>query len=626
MRVDLLREVGWFEALPPLVKAQLALDIEVVELKPGDKLFSTGDPIDSVHYVIHGCFSRFADGGLDLDEEGRRQLARDSLRAEGQQIQQGFLGHEVALDSDRLHHFCLVAEQPCQVLKIEIGAFSALLTDDHDFRKRVYRSVIFADPEILSPVVAKPKRSGFSWSEDSWWLLAIVSPLVLYVGLTAAGVGIGRDQILFASLLLGSLVLWIGEIVPILAPSLVILVGLSLLEIAPIEVVLSGFGNSSFLFMIALFVIGGLIKSSGLAFRFCLMILEKAPPKQNWVAGIMFLMGFVLNPILPSASSRSNILAPLLIDMKKNLKLADRSPMYTLMTVSLFAGISTFSFVFISAKSDNLILFALLPDQVRDAFGYGNWLFHSLALAVPLLVLSALALAFSFRKVIPFDISKETIKGQLNLLGPLSTCEVSSIASVLIFLIGTATSALHGLSMVWVSMVIFCYLLLTGVVSGSGIKSMVDWPFLLFLASLIGLSSAIPYSDFDEILFSSLQGFGSLIQVNIYLFTIVFAGIVYGLRLFLPGKLCGPLVATVFIPLFVRENVNPWILCMMCLVFTDAAFFPYQHPPLSGFLSVTQAKDLLDGKSFFRINWVINAFRIIAVLIALPVWRLSGIG
>ena len=87
--------------------------------------------------------------------------------------------------------------------------------------------------------------------------------------------GIGRDQILFASLLLGSLVLWIGEIVPILAPSLVILVGLSLLEIAPIEVVLSGFGNSSFLFMIALFVIGGLIKSSGLAFRFCLMILEK---------------------------------------------------------------------------------------------------------------------------------------------------------------------------------------------------------------------------------------------------------------------------------------------------------------------------------------------------------------
>ena len=155
---------------------------------------------------------------------------------------------------------------------------------------------------------------------------------------------------------------------------------------------------------------------------------------------------------------------------------------------------------------------------------------------------------------------------------------------------------------------------------------MVDWPFLLFLASLIGLSSAIPYSDFDEILFSSLQGFGSLIQVNIYLFTIVFAAIVYGLRLFLPGKLCGPLVATVFIPLFVRENVNPWILCMMCLVFTDAAFFPYQHPPLSGFLSVTQAKDLLDGKSFFRINWVINAFRIIAVLIALPVWRLSGIG
>ena len=301
-------------------------------------------------------------------------------------------------------------------------------------------------------------------------------------------------------------------------------------------------------------------------------------------------MGFSFEPNPSFGVVAEQHSAPLLIDMKKNLKLADRSPMYTMMTVSLFAGISTFSFVFISAKSDNLILFALLPDQVRDAFGYGNWLFHSLALAVPLLVLSALVLAFSFRKVIPFDISKETIKGQLNLSGTTLNLRSKLHRQCSDLLIGTATSALHGLSMVWVSMVIFCYLLLTGVVSGSGIKSMVDWPFLLFLASLIGLSSAIPYSDFDEILFSSLQGFGSLIQVNIYLFTIVFAGIVYGLRLFLPGKLCGPLVATVFIPLFVRENVNPWILCMMCLVFTDAAFFPYQHPPLSGFLSVTRPK------------------------------------
>ena len=70
---------------------------------------------------------------------------------------------------------------------------------------------------------------------------------------------------------------------------------------------------------------------------------------------------------------------------------------------------------------------------------------------------------------------------------------------------------------------------------------MVDWPFLLFLASLIGLSSAIPYSDFDEILFRRCRAL-PLIQVNIYLFTIVFAGIVYGLRLFLPASsvvLCG---------------------------------------------------------------------------------------
>lgn len=626
MRVDLLSGVSWFEALPPITKAQLALDIDFVELNAGETLFGIGDEINAIHFVLKGCLSRVSNDQTFLDREGHQQNALDTLQLHGDKLRRGFLSHEVALDQDRTHHYQLIAEESSTILKIDPEAFAALLADDHGFRRRVYKSIIFADTAYLDPPKKESQRKDNNWMDQLWWILAVISPIILYSILVSTGSDIGRDQILLASILLGSLVLWIGEVVPILAPSLVILVGLSLLEIAPINVVLSGFGNQSFLFMIALFVLGGLIKSSGLAYRACLMILERTPPKQNWLAGIMFMMGFLLNPILPAASSRSNILAPLLIDMKKNLRLADRSPLYTLMTVSMFAGISTFSFMFISAKSDNLILFALLPDQVRDAFGIGSWLFHSLALAIPLMVLTALTLVVGFRKIIPFDISCETIKGQLSLLGPLSTCEVSAIGSVLIFLLGTATSALHGLNMIWVSMVILCYLLLTGVVTGQSIKSMVDWPFLILLASLIGLSNAIPYSDFDEILFSSLQGLGVLIQSNIYLFTVVFAGIVYGLRLILPGKLCGPLLATIFIPLFVRENVNPWILCMMCLVFSDAAFFPYQHPPLSGFLSLIQAEQLLDGKSFFKINWMINGFRILAVLAAIPVWRLYGIG
>ena len=114
--------------------------------------------------------------------------------------------------------------------------------------------------------------------------------------MTSAGVGIGRDQILFASLLLGSLVLWIGEIVPILRHPLSFWLACPCLKL-----------RRSKSFSPALqqqFLYDRLVcdrwadQVVGSCFPLCLMILEKAPPKQNWVAGIMFLMGFVLNPIL----------------------------------------------------------------------------------------------------------------------------------------------------------------------------------------------------------------------------------------------------------------------------------------------------------------------------------------
>ncbi|WP_392350162.1 SLC13 family permease [Parasynechococcus sp.] len=619
MKHSQLEEISWFSELDHLTKAQLVLDIEVVNFAPGDKIFEQGDAVNSVHYFVSGLLQKELDGRLvstnNLEHAQDDEIPDQTL---------GFLGHEVAAYGDQSHPFTLIATTSGTMLSINQDAFTCLIAENYDLRSAVYRSIIFGDTAILDQYRKEKKEGSISWTKEIWWILALVLPLINYYFLSV-NTSIDTGQIIFSSLVLASLALWIGEVVPVFAPAITILIGLVLLNIAPQEVVLSGFGNQSFLFMISLFVIGGLIKQSGLAFRLCLLILKRAPQTKSSLGLIMFFMALFLNPILPSASSRTNILAPILTDMKRNLRLQDRSPLFTLMTVSMWAGISTFSFVFISAKSDNLILFALLPNQVRDSFGYGEWIYHSLAIAVPFGLLCIFALAFLFKKCSRFEISRDLISTQLTFLGPLTTLEYAAMGSIFIFLVGTATLAIHGFSSVWVSLMILCYLLFTGIVKGGDVKSLVDWPFLLFLSSIVGLSSSIPYSDFDDLLTNSMQGFGSLISYNLYLFVLVFAGIVYLLRLFLPGKLCGPLLATIFIPLFSAENVNPWILCMCCLMFTDAAFFPYQHPALSSFLGTIRSDQSLDRQSFWKANWVINVFRIAAVLLAIPVWQLSGI-
>ena len=122
----------------------------------------------------------------------------------------------------------------------------------------------------------------------------------------------------------------------------------------------------------------------------------------------------MLNPILPSATARSNIVSPLLSDIKNNL--LDQSELYSGLALSTYAGITTFSFVILTAKSENLILYALLPPQTRDAYGYVSWFMSSLLIAIPLLVIMVAIWHIRFGKYKFSRVTKEKVDDQLALL------------------------------------------------------------------------------------------------------------------------------------------------------------------------------------------------------------------
>ena len=221
-------------------------------------------------------------------------------------------------------------------------------------------------------------------------------------------------------------------------------------------------------------------------------------------------------------------------------------------------------------------------------------------------------------------IIKEKIKDQLFLLGDQSYSEIQAIACILIFIIGSFTVSFHGISMAWISILLLCYLMFSGVVSGKGIKTAIDWQFLLFLAAIIGLSNSIPYSGFNDFLVQLLSGLETIVSSNIYIFVLVLSLVIYGLRFVLPPKLCAPLLATVFIPIFQDQNINPWYFCIMCLVLCDSAFLPYQHATLANFLVEINSNTTLNKKIFFQANSLVNSCKIIAILFAVFVWKSLG--
>lgn len=622
----ILREQAWFKWLDPISKARLGSGVSELEMRAGETLYQKDEEKKYIHFLVKGCIYENDEVNLlTLGSESKKlwDLTRefDSFK-----INQGFLASEILDLNNETYKSTVLCEADSILLKIELDIFHETIKKIRGFREKILVSIISKNQEIFDQNTDNPKEAQ-NTEDSTWkyWLFAIILPLIICALISQASSDIDSDHIVFIGIVIAALTLWITEIVPLFAPALLILSGLALMSIAPLDIVLSGFSSQTFLFMIGLYTIGSLIKESGLAYRICLLMLNCIPTRQNYISSALFAIGLLLNPILPSATARSSIVSPLLIDIKKNLKVLDYSELYSGLALSAYAGITTFSFMFLTAKSENLILYALLPTQTRDAYGYVSWFLSSLVIAIPLFVIMVVIWRIRFGKCTFSSVRKDKVNDQLVLLGKLSNVEIQAIFSILIFVIGSITSAFHGISMAWISILLLCYLLFAKVISTNSFKAFIDWQFLLFLAAIIGLGNSIPYSGLDAVLIHSLAGLETIVESNLYLFAIILLILIYGLRFILPPKLCAPLLATVFIPIFQSENINPWLFCIICLVLCDSAFLPYQHATLANFLTEINSSAKLNKKTFYQINALINGCKIFAILIAISIWQGLGI-
>ena len=621
----ILRELAWFRRLDPISRARLGSGVSILEMRAGEILYQRDEAKEYIYFLVKGCICESDDLNLLQLHVDERNVWEQHTQTNRLKINRGFISTEIVDINNKSYESTVVCKTDSMLLKIELEIFCETLKKFPGLRERILVSIVTRNQEIFDH--DDDNLKGVQKSEDkSWkfWLLAIILPVTTCALISQTSSDINSDQIVFIGIVIAALILWVTEIVPLFAPALLILSGLALMSIAPLNIVLSGFSSQTFLFMIGLYTIGSLIKESGLAYRTCLILLSRIPTRKNYIASSLFTIGFLLNPILPSATARSNIVSPLLSDIKNNFKVLDQSELYSGLALSTYAGITTFSFVFLTAKSENLILYALLPPQTRDAYGYVSWFMSSLLIAIPLLVIMVAIWHIRFGKYKFSRVTKEKVDDQLALLGKPTNLEIQAILSIFIFIIGSLTSVFHGISMAWISILLLCYLLFSKVISSSKFKAFIDWQFLLFLAVIIGLSNSIPYSGLDTVLVQSLSGLEAIVETNMYFFAVILMILIYCLRFILPPKLCAPLLATVFIPIFQNQNINPWYFCIICLVLCDSAFLPYQHATLANFLAEINSSTTLNKKTFYQTNALINVSKILAIMIGISIWNVLG--
>ncbi|WP_446012036.1 SLC13 family permease [Candidatus Electrothrix sp.] len=430
---------------------------------------------------------------------------------------------------------------------------------------------------------------------------------------------------IFLTVASATVIMWIFRLVDEFIPSIMAVIVILVLDIAPPNIVLSGFTSGSFFMALSIFGLSAVLTTSGLTYRIVINLFRFLPLSQFWHSLAIFITGIFLTPLFPSANGRIGIATPILLDMVESLGYKKKGKASTRLAIATFSGFTMFSSIFLSSKSMHFIVFGILPIQVRERFDWGYWFYAAIVAGLVLLIFYFILTQIMFHNSDKPKLSKNIIKAQYEVLGPLSAQEWAAIGGIALFALGIATSSIHKIQLPWIGFAVLYIILVLGFLSKKDFKNHVDWTFLLYLGALIGLIKTMSYLGLDTSLGNEFLWLGTYMKDNFYLFVLLLAGSTMLLRLFIPNTATVAILASVLFPIALLNGMNPWVIGFIILIMSDSWIMPYQCSYYLLFDELTGPKKLFNKKMILKFNVISVFFRIAAVYASIPFWKSVGI-
>lgn len=443
------------------------------------------------------------------------------------------------------------------------------------------------------------------------WLAVIVLPAGVY--LLGIKFELPWPQNYYLTALCACMILLILELVPQYAAVLVTALACLLLDIAPVDVVLSGFSSGGFFMALSIYGLGSVLLRSGLATRLVLMMLKYSPRTRFWHNFSVLMSGIIMTPCLPSANARVSLMTPLIQNVSRAVGYRDGSREATQMMLSMFVGASIFAPIFLTGKSLNFVLYSMLPQQVSEEYQWLNWLYSASFAGLVMLVLYLLVSSFFFRKGREPELSKQHFRAQIDMKGAMARVEWVALLSIVVFILAITTYSFHKISLFWVAFGFFSLSLVMGTLKDQNVNHDIEWDTLLLIGFFIGLENALDFTGISELITGSLSGVTSALNGSFYLFITLTIVLVSVLRLFLPITTAGVLAASVCLPLAKINGLDSWVACFVILMSTECWVWPKQCSYYGAYKGASVGLSIEDERLFHRMNIFTVAIRIASI-------------
>ena len=598
--------------------ARLLPHLSLHRFDTGESLWSRQQAADAVWLLLSGQVVLATDAG-DV------------------RVESGLCGEEGALGWPQ-HDGGAVAGSAVSALRIPRESMEKLCKHDPALRERLQalrRSRRAGRAPTATATTAAAATRPASRREWLGWSCAIVSPLVVLA--TCRNIGLMPDAVVFLAILAATVSMWVFNLADEFVPGLFAVMATLALGLTTPERALAGFASEGFFLALAVLGIGAVISASGLSFRFLLWLIDHLPDGPRWREAGMLLTGFLLTPLVPSINGRVALTTPLLQDMVDVLRVRPGDTAATRLAIATFGGVSLLSAVFLTSKSVNFVVYGLLDPQTQAEFHWLHWTLAAGVLGIALLLAHGLIamvwprpqagagdLAATPGGAMRIDDTRAQIKAQLSLLGALRNREWAALAGVMVFVVGVASTSWHRIQPSWIALGVLLALLVFGMLRKEEFRERIDWPFLMYLGGLVGLTGTLNAVGLDRWLGEHLAWLGHFMRDSFPLFIALLTLVLSLIRLVVPISATVVIAATVFMPIASAHGVNPWVVGFCVLVLGEMWFLPYQCSYYLQFRELGRRSGYSEP-ALLRFNAVLNVCRVGALYLSLPWWRQMGL-
>jgi DASS family divalent anion:Na+ symporter len=431
----------------------------------------------------------------------------------------------------------------------------------------------------------------------------------------------------FLATLAVAVVFWARESYDEYVVGLMLLLSWVVLGVVPSSVALSGFGKSSWLFVVAALGLGAAVNHTGLLSRVASQILKRVP--LSFYRTHLFLIltsGLVSTALLPTGKARTVIGIPMSQAISDSSGFAPRSNGSAALNLAALVGFSQLSFLYLTGGEYCLIGWNLLPGAAKSEFGWTAWFLAALPAGILTLifVFCALLWLFPLRSEEKQRMANTDPALEIENSKPFSRQEWIALITLLVTITGWLTMPMHGIGETWIAVASLLVFHVTGLLTKEIFTRKLDWGLILFFGIVTSMAGVTSHLKVDRWFITQIEPALTSYALGPLPFLAAVVVLVNIARLFIRKSPVVTFFMITMVPIAHGLGVHPGALLLTIVMASESFFVSYQDGPYQiaysstggQAFSHTQARKLLLAKS---------AATLLAIAGNVPYWKMLGL-